>query len=66
MLTLDRNPGEKILIGDDIVITVVSRRNGALKIGVDCPRHIPVMRAELVPPIPKITGIKTNGELIHA
>lgn len=49
MLVLSRKTGEKIHIGTDIVITVVSVDRGQVRLGLDCPRSVPIYRAELVP-----------------
>jgi carbon storage regulator len=47
MLVLSRGKHQVITIGDDIRITVVEIRNGHVKIGVDAPRDLQVLRAEL-------------------
>jgi len=47
MLILGRNPGQAILIGDNIVITIVSSKNGQVRVGIEAPREIPVLRKEL-------------------
>lgn len=47
MLVVSRKPGERILIGDKIVITVVKLAGGAVRLGVDAPGELPVMREEL-------------------
>ncbi len=47
MLVLSRKAGEKILIGNDIIVTVVRLAGGRVKLGVDCPRSRRVMREEL-------------------
>jgi len=48
MLVLTRKQGEKILIGDDIVITVLDVRGDSIRIGVDAPRGISIQRAEIL------------------
>lgn len=48
MLVLSRFINEKIYIGEDVVIQVVSVRGDKVKIGVEAPADIKVMRAELV------------------
>jgi len=49
MLALTRRIGEKILIGDEIVITVTaaSSRSSQVKIGIDAPRVVAVHREEI-------------------
>ncbi len=47
MLVLSRKPGESIVIGNDIVVTVVEFRGEQVRLGVDAPRSVPVYREEL-------------------
>jgi carbon storage regulator len=47
MLILNRKVDEDVIIGDDIVITVVEIRGDAVRLGVMAPREIPVHRAEV-------------------
>jgi carbon storage regulator len=47
MLVLTRKPGEAIVIGNEIVITVIEARSGQVRIGIDAPRHIAVHRHEV-------------------
>ena len=48
MLVLTRKVGERILIGDDIVITVLDVRGDSIRLGVDAPRGISIQRAEIL------------------
>lgn len=48
MLVLTRKPGEKILLGDDIVITVLDSRGDSIRIGIDAPRGVRIQRDEVV------------------
>jgi carbon storage regulator len=52
MLVLTRRVTEKVFIGPQITITVVRLEGGQVRLGIEAPRHIPVVRAELVPPEP--------------
>ncbi|MPV39195.1 carbon storage regulator CsrA [Georgenia subflava] len=47
MLVLSRRVGEQIVIGDDIVLTVVDVRNDTVRLGIDAPRSVSVNRAEV-------------------
>lgn len=47
MLVLSRRVGEKIIIGDDITITIVRVAQGTVRIGVDAPRDMMVVRQEV-------------------
>lgn len=49
MLVLSRKLGEKIHIGNDIVLTVVDIDRGKIRLGIEAPRSIPVYREELLP-----------------
>jgi carbon storage regulator len=55
MLVLTRKLMERLFIGDDICITVVRLEGGQVRLGIDAPRHVAVVRAELVPdrPVPR-------------
>lgn len=48
MLVLTRKPAETIQIGDDIVIKVIRTGSNSVKLGVDAPDHVRVMRGELL------------------
>lgn len=47
MLILSRKIREEIVIGDDIVLTVVDVGNGKVRIGIEAPRDTPVHRREV-------------------
>ena len=47
MLVLTRTRGKRIVVGDDIVITVVDIRGDRVKLGFSCPDEIPVHREEV-------------------
>jgi carbon storage regulator len=47
MLVLSRKVGEKILIGSNIEITVVRVCQNTVRIGVEAPRSIQVVREEI-------------------
>ena len=48
MLVLTRKLGEKILIGDDITITVVEVGKARVKVGIEAPKGHRILRSELV------------------
>lgn len=48
MLVLGRKPGERIRIGDDVTITIVQVRGEVVKVGIDAPKAIHVVREELL------------------
>jgi carbon storage regulator len=47
MLALSRKVGERILIGDDIVVTVLAVRGRQVCLGIEAPKSIPILREEL-------------------
>ena len=47
MLVLTRKEGERILIGENVSVTIVSIVGGAVRLGIEAPREVPVMRSEL-------------------
>lgn len=47
MLVLSRYRDESIMIGDNIVITVVDIRGDKVRLGIDAPTEIPVHRHEI-------------------
>jgi len=47
MLVLTRQIGKRIMIGDDIVVTILSVSGQQVKVGVDAPKDIPVHREEI-------------------
>ena len=49
MLFLTRKPGEKILVGDDVVIMVGSVNGRYVKIGIDAPESVKIFREEIAP-----------------
>lgn len=48
MLTLTRKLGQRILVGDDVVVEVISISGGLVKLGVRAPRRVAVHRGELL------------------
>ena len=47
MLTITRKCGERILIGDDIMIVVKRVQGGQVRLGIDAPRDVTISRAEI-------------------
>ena len=47
MLVLSRQRDESIIIGDNIVITVVDIRGDKVRLGIDAPKEVPVHRQEV-------------------
>jgi carbon storage regulator len=47
MLIITRRPGEKIMLGDDIVVHVMEIVGNSVRVGIQAPRSIPVYREEI-------------------
>jgi carbon storage regulator len=48
MLVLSRRVGDSVVIGDDVVVTVLEVRGDVVRVGVDAPREVAVRRQELL------------------
>jgi carbon storage regulator len=48
MLVLTRRQGEVFHLGDDIEIEILDIRSGVVRVGIRAPRHVRVLRSELV------------------
>ncbi|MBW1960457.1 MAG: carbon storage regulator CsrA [Deltaproteobacteria bacterium] len=47
MLVLTRKVGERINIGEDIIVSVIETDRGSVRLGFEAPRHIPILRQEV-------------------
>jgi len=47
MLILTRRIGEKIVIGDNVTITVLGVKGNQVRVGIEAPRDVPVHREEI-------------------
>ncbi len=54
MLVLSRKVGERIWIGEDISITVVRITGGGVRLGIEAPHELPVVREELKKKLAKL------------
>lgn len=57
MLVLTRKLKESIRIGDDITVTIVRVKGNAVRIGIEAPRHVRVIRGELNRLADRVGGI---------
>ena len=61
MLTLSRKPGQSIVIGNDIIITVKELRGKNVRISIDAPKGYAIFREELHREI-----VEANRRAAHA
>ena len=47
MLIITRRPGEKIMLGDDIVVHIMEIVGNSVRVGIQAPRSVPVYREEI-------------------
>jgi carbon storage regulator len=47
MLIVTRRPGEKVMVGEDIVVHVMEIVGNSVRVGIDAPRSVPVYREEI-------------------
>ena len=47
MLILTRSSGEKLRIGNDVIVTVIAVKGGQVRIGIDAPKEVAVHREEV-------------------
>jgi len=47
MLIITRKKGESLIIGENIEITVLKLEDGSIKLGIDAPKNITILRKEI-------------------
>lgn len=47
MLVLGRKPGEYVMIGQDVMVKVIKSEDGDLRLAIDAPRSINIVRGEI-------------------
>jgi carbon storage regulator len=47
MLVLTRKPGEKVVIGGGITVTVIEVHGDRVRVGIEAPEQVYILRAEL-------------------
>ncbi len=58
MLILTRRIGEKIVIGDDVTITILGVKGNQVRVGIEAPREVQVHREEIYQ---RILKERSNG-----
>ena len=61
MLVLARKLDESIVIGDDIKIKVISIEKGVVKLGIDAPSSISIVRSELLEDVKDLNIAASKG-----
>ena len=70
MLVLSRKTDEKLVIGSDVIITVLAVRGNSVRIGIEAPQAVAVRRGELPDFGPEtldpvgLQSAETNRELV--
>jgi carbon storage regulator len=64
MLILTRKIGESILIGDNITIKVVETGKNSVRIGIDAPKDITVLRQEVFDTIQQENILSSKGDKV--
>jgi carbon storage regulator len=47
MLRITRRAGERVMVGDNVVVEVMEIRGQTVRLGIDAPRSVPVYREEI-------------------
>lgn len=66
MLIVSRKEGESILIGDDVEVCILEIGEGVIKVGINAPKNIKILRKELIAEIKEenIESVKNIEEII--
>jgi carbon storage regulator len=59
MLVVSRKRGEAVCIGDDIIVRVLESSGGSVRLGIDAPKQVPILREELR--IARVDSLVQNG-----
>lgn len=60
MLVLSRKPGERLMIGDDVVLVINKIAGNRVTIAIEAPRDVRVVRGELAP-LADVTSQAASG-----
>lgn len=62
MLVLSRKIDEQVMIGDNVVVTVVDIRGDKVRLGFEAPKEVPVHRREVREAIQRNEQTKPEGD----
>lgn len=60
MLILTRRINERLIIGDDIIVSVLSVQKSQVRIGIDAPKDLPIHREEVYERIGSKESTRSN------
>lgn len=60
MLVLSRKVGERVMVGDKVVVTIVRIGPNAVRIGIEAPKEMEIVREELIDDVP-LEGVIVPG-----
>ena len=63
MLVLSRKPGESLVIGRNIIVTIIESRGDKVRLGIEAPREVTVHRAEVFERIQAEERLPVKGEV---
>jgi carbon storage regulator CsrA len=66
VLVLTRRANQSIMIGDDVVVTVLDVRGDQVRIGIKAPRSVDVHREEVFVALQRESGRDQNHDSAHA
>lgn len=60
MLVLTRKQNEEIVIGDNVKVTVLQIKGNSIRLGIEAPREVRIVRGEL-PPVSETPAVSSEG-----
>jgi carbon storage regulator len=68
VLVLTRRPGESVMVGDEVVITVLEVRGDVVRLGIRAPRSVPVHREEVYRELQSVNqdSASPSDDAVHA
>ncbi|MDR0785082.1 MAG: carbon storage regulator CsrA [Treponema sp.] len=65
MLILSRKVNERIMIGDDITVSIIDIKSDQVRLGVDAPRYVKVFRQEVLDEIEAENRAAAQSSLLN-
>jgi carbon storage regulator len=51
MLVLTRRPEQRVIIGENITVTILEVRGNQIRLGIEAPKEVPISREEILCPV---------------